>query len=96
MSPSLQTVFWRVMSGRCFCAIWRPCWRSGTVFGITVRKSKGAGLMFARLLAAVLKEIIVFWRDPRARAMLFAMPAVQVMVFGLAATWRSATWSWRS
>ena len=42
--------------------------------------------MFARLLAAVLKEIIVFWRDPRARAMLFAMPAVQVMVFGLAAT----------
>lgn len=42
--------------------------------------------MLDRLLASVLKEIIVFWRDPRARGMLFAMPVVQVLVFGLAAT----------
>ena len=42
--------------------------------------------MLGRLFASVLKEIIVFWRDPRARAMLFVVPVVQVTVFGLAAT----------
>lgn len=42
--------------------------------------------MLDRLIASVLKEFIVFWRDPRARGMVFAMPVIQVMVFGLAAT----------
>jgi ABC-2 type transport system permease protein len=45
-----------------------------------------AGLMLDRLLASVIKEIILFWRDPRASAMLFVMPAVQIFIFGLAAT----------
>jgi len=42
--------------------------------------------MLGRLFASVIKEIIVFWRDPRARAMLFVLPVVQVTVFGIAAT----------
>ncbi len=42
--------------------------------------------MRGRLFASVIKEIIVFWRDPRARAMLFAVPVIQVTVFGIAAT----------
>jgi ABC-2 type transport system permease protein len=42
--------------------------------------------MLGRLVASVIKEIIVFWRDPRSRAMLFVMPVIQVFVFGMAAT----------
>ncbi|MEH6611125.1 MAG: ABC transporter permease [Halioglobus sp.] len=42
--------------------------------------------MGARLLSTILKELLVFWRDPTTRGMLFAMPIMQVLVFGLAAT----------
>ncbi|MFT6957622.1 MAG: ABC-2 type transport system permease protein [Halieaceae bacterium] len=42
--------------------------------------------MGARLLSTILKELLVFWRDPATRAMLFVMPIMQVLVFGLAAT----------
>jgi hypothetical protein len=36
--------------------------------------------MGARLLSTTLKELLVFWRDPATRAMLFAMPVLQVQV----------------
>ena len=42
--------------------------------------------MFGRLLASVLKEMRLFLRDPRSRAMLFGIPVMQVTIFGLAAT----------
>ena len=42
--------------------------------------------MFGRLLASVLKEMLLFLRDPRSRAMLFGIPVMQVTIFGLAAT----------
>jgi ABC-2 type transport system permease protein len=42
--------------------------------------------MLARLLASVIKEFLLFWRDPRSRSMVFAVPVIQVVVFGLAAT----------
>lgn len=42
--------------------------------------------MFQRLLASVRKEIIMFVRDPRVRAMLLGIPVMQVTIFGLAAT----------
>lgn len=42
--------------------------------------------MLERLLASVIKEFLLFWRDPRVRGMLFAMPVIQVIIFGLAAT----------
>lgn len=42
--------------------------------------------MLGRLLASVIKEIRLFMRDPRVRAMLFGIPVMQVTIFGLAAT----------
>ena len=42
--------------------------------------------MLDRLLASIVKEFILFSRDPRARAMLIGIPVMQVMIFGLAAT----------
>ncbi len=42
--------------------------------------------MFDRLVASIMKEAIMFWRDPRTRAMLFGLPVIQVMIFGFAAT----------
>ncbi|MCP5130653.1 MAG: ABC transporter permease [Pseudomonadales bacterium] len=42
--------------------------------------------MLDRLLASSVKEILLFWRDPRSRSALFAMPIMQVVIFGLAAT----------
>lgn len=42
--------------------------------------------MGARLLSTILKELLVFWRDPTTRSMLFAMPILQVLLFGMAAT----------
>ncbi len=42
--------------------------------------------MFGRLLASILKEMRLFLRDPRSRAMLFGIPVMQVTIFGLAAT----------
>jgi ABC-2 type transport system permease protein len=42
--------------------------------------------MFGRLLASILKEMRLFMRDPRVRAMLFGIPVMQVTIFGLAAT----------
>ena len=42
--------------------------------------------MFGRLLASILKEMRLFLRDPRSRAMLFGIPIMQVTIFGLAAT----------
>lgn len=42
--------------------------------------------MFDRLIASMIKEVIMFLRDPRSRAMLFGLPVMQVMIFGLAAT----------
>jgi ABC-2 type transport system permease protein len=42
--------------------------------------------MGARLLSTILKVLLVFWRDPTTRSMLFIMPILQVLLFGLAAT----------
>lgn len=42
--------------------------------------------MLDRLLVAIIKELILFLRDPRARAVLFGVPVMQVIIFGFAAT----------
>ncbi len=42
--------------------------------------------MNERLLAAIRKEILLFLRDPKSRAMLLMLPVLQVIIFGLAAT----------
>jgi ABC-2 type transport system permease protein len=42
--------------------------------------------MFDRLMASIIKEILMFWRDPKTRGMLFALPVIQVLIFGFAAT----------
>ncbi|MCY4427964.1 MAG: ABC transporter permease [Halieaceae bacterium] len=42
--------------------------------------------MIERLLAAIHKEAQLFLRDPKSRAMLFGLPVMQVLIFGLAAT----------
>lgn len=42
--------------------------------------------MLDRLIASILKEFIMFWRDPKTRGMLFAIPVIQVMIFGFAAS----------
>jgi ABC-2 type transport system permease protein len=42
--------------------------------------------MFARLLALILKELLVILRDPRSRAILIGPPLVQLIVFAFAAT----------
>jgi drug efflux transport system permease protein len=41
--------------------------------------------MLARLRASIVKEFILFWRDPKTRSMLLGMPIVQMILFGFAA-----------
>ena len=42
--------------------------------------------MFDRLLATIIKELVVFWRDPKSRNLILAMPILQVFIFAFAAT----------
>lgn len=42
--------------------------------------------MWVRLRASIIKEFILFWRDPTTRRVLFVMPLIQVVIFGFAAT----------
>ncbi|MFB3077342.1 MAG: ABC transporter permease, partial [Lysobacterales bacterium] len=42
--------------------------------------------MFERLVATIIKELVVFWRDPKSRTMILVMPIVQVFIFAFAAT----------
>jgi ABC-2 type transport system permease protein len=42
--------------------------------------------MFDRLFASIVKETLMFWRDPKTRGMLFGLPVIQVLIFGFAAT----------
>jgi ABC-2 type transport system permease protein len=39
-----------------------------------------------RLMATIVKELLVFWRDPKSRNMILLMPIIQVLVFAFAAT----------
>lgn len=42
--------------------------------------------MFTRLTAAIYKEWLSFWRDPGSRRMVLAVPVIQVLLYGFAAT----------
>jgi len=42
--------------------------------------------MLGRLIASIVKELIMFWRDPRTRVMLIGLPVIQVCIFGFAAS----------
>ena len=42
--------------------------------------------MFERLRASIVKEFILFWRDPKTRSMLLVMPIMQMILFGFAAS----------
>lgn len=42
--------------------------------------------MWNRLKVSVIKELLLFWHDPQSRRTLFALPLVQVLVFGFAGT----------
>lgn len=42
--------------------------------------------MFDRLSASIVKEFLMFWRDPKSRGLLIGMPMMQVLIFGFAAT----------
>jgi len=42
--------------------------------------------MFDRLMATIIKELLVFWRDPKSRNVVLVMPIMQVLIFAFAAT----------
>ena len=46
-----------------------------------------ARLMWRRIIALVLKELVILWKDPKTRSVILIPPVVQVVLFAYAATY---------